>query len=117
MIHPTAIIDPQAEIGKDVTIGPFTIIGEEVIVGDGTTIGPHVVIDPYVTIGQNCQIYQYAAVGAPPQSVKFEGEKTYVKIGHNSVLRERLLTGHHLSTSQSRSQSGESRLDLPLFLL
>jgi UDP-N-acetylglucosamine acyltransferase len=88
MIHPTAIIDPKAEIGNDVNIGPFTIIGEEVIIGDGTTIGPHVVIEPYVTLGQNCQIYQYAAIGAPPQSMKFKGEKTYVKIGRNTIVRE-----------------------------
>lgn len=88
MIHPTAIIDPKAEIGENVSIGPFTIIGAEVFIGDGTTIGPHVVIDPYVTLGQNCQVYQYAAIGAPPQSVKFKGEKTYVKIGRNCIMRE-----------------------------
>ncbi len=88
MIHATAIIDPKAEIGNDVSIGPFTIIGAEVFIGDGTTIGPHVVIDPYVTLGQNCQVYQYAAIGAPPQSMKFKGEKTCVKIGKNSILRE-----------------------------
>ncbi len=88
MIHSTAIIDPKAEIGANVSIGPFAIIGEEVIIGDGTTIGSHVVIDRYVTLGQDCQVYQYAAIGAPPQSMKFEGEKTYVKIGRNSILRE-----------------------------
>lgn len=88
MIHPTAIVNPKAELDSDVEVGPYTIIGENVFIGSGTTIGAHVVIDPYVTIGPNCQIYQYAAIGAPPQSLKFEGEKTYLKIGRGTILRE-----------------------------
>ena len=88
MIHPTAIIDPRAEIGSNVTIGPYTIIGENVFIGSGTVIGPHVVIDPYVTIGANCRIFQFAAIGAIPQDLKFKGERSYVKIGNSCVIRE-----------------------------
>jgi len=88
MIHPTAIVDPKAEIGTDVEIGPYSIISKEVVIGPRTRIGAHVVIEPYVTIGLDCRIFQYAAIGAIPQSVKFEGEKTYVKIGRNTVIRE-----------------------------
>ncbi len=108
MIHPTAIIDPKAEIGNDVNIGPFSIIGEEVIVGDGTTIGSHVVIDPYVTLGQNCQVFQYAAIGATPQSVRFKGEKTYVKIGRNSILREFVTIHRGTGFGGGVTQIGES---------
>jgi len=88
MIHPTAIVDPKAEIGSDVEIGPYSIIAGDVVIGDRSRIGAHVVIEPFVTIGPDCRIFQYAAIGAIPQSVKFEGEKTYVKIGRNSVIRE-----------------------------
>lgn len=88
MIHPTAIVDSKAEIGTDVHIGPYSIIGEHVFIGSGTKIGPHVTIDPYVTIGKDCQIFQFAAIGAIPQSVKFEGTKTYVKIGRGTIIRE-----------------------------
>ncbi|MFC1798928.1 acyl-ACP--UDP-N-acetylglucosamine O-acyltransferase [Thermodesulfobacteriota bacterium] len=88
MIHPTAIIDPKAELDSDVEVGPYAVIGDNVFVGSGTTIGSHVVIEPYVTIGPNCQIYQYAAIGAPPQSLKFKGEKTYLKIGRGTIMRE-----------------------------
>ncbi len=88
MIHPTAIIDPAAEIDTSVAIGPYSIIGKDVFIGSGTVIGSHVVIDPHVSIGSDCQIFQYAAIGAIPQSVKFEGEKTYVKIGRGNIIRE-----------------------------
>ena len=88
MIHSTAIIDPGAEIDSNVKIGPYSVIGENVFIGSGTVIGPHVVIEPYVTIGQDCHIFQYAAIGAAPQSLKFEGGKTYVKIGSGTIVRE-----------------------------
>ena len=88
MIHPTAIIDSKAEIGQNVSVGPYSVIGEDVRIGSDTTIGSHVVIEPYVTIGMNCQVYQYAAIGAAPQSLKFKGEKTFVNIKDHVIIRE-----------------------------
>ena len=88
MIHPTAIIDPKAEIDSNVEIGPYSIVKENVFIGSGTIIGSHVVIEPFVNIGPDCKIFQYAAIGAVPQSMKFKGEETYVKIGRGSILRE-----------------------------
>jgi len=88
MIHSTAIVSPRAELDANVEVGPFSIIGESVFIGSGTVIGSHVVIDPFVTIGPDCKIFQYAAIGAAPQSLKFKGEKTYVKIGRGSMIRE-----------------------------
>lgn len=88
MIHPTAIIDPSAEIDSNVTIGPYAIIKSDTIIGSGTTIGPYTTIENYVTIGENCQIFQYAAVGGAPQDLKFHGEKTYLKIGKGTIIRE-----------------------------
>ncbi|MBT3176143.1 MAG: acyl-ACP--UDP-N-acetylglucosamine O-acyltransferase [Desulfobacula sp.] len=88
MIHPTAIIDPCAQIDANVTIGPYAIIKSDVHIGSGTTIGPYTTIEQYVTIGENCQIFQYAAIGCAPQDLKFHGEKTYLKIGKGSIIRE-----------------------------
>lgn len=88
MIHPTAIVDPNAELASDVEIGAYSIVGDKVTIGPGTVIGPHAVIEPFVNIGPNCQIYQYAAIGGKPQAVKFGGEETWVKIGAGSVIRE-----------------------------
>jgi UDP-N-acetylglucosamine acyltransferase len=88
MIHPTAIIDPKAEIDENVEIGPFSIIKANVSIASGTWVGSHVTIDPYVDIGPDCQIYQYASIGAVPQAIKFQGEVTYLKIGRNTIVRE-----------------------------
>jgi UDP-N-acetylglucosamine acyltransferase len=87
-LHPAAIIDPRAELDSDVVVGPYSIIKGDVIIGSGTQIGSHVVIEPFVTIGRDCRIFQYAAIGAPPQSLKFKGEKTFVKIGEKCIIRE-----------------------------
>ena len=88
MIHPSADVRPKADIDSSVEIGPYAIIRENVTIGAGTVIGPHAVIEPFVTIGPNCQIFQFAAIGAIPQSLKFKGEKTYVKIGRETIVRE-----------------------------
>lgn len=82
------MISSGAEIGKDVTIGPYAIIADDVTIGEGTVIGPHAVIEPYVEIGSECQIFQFASVGAVPQSLKFEGEVTWTKIGNRCIIRE-----------------------------
>jgi len=86
--HPTAIVDPKAEIDSGVEIGPYTIIGPDVSIGAGTRIGSHVVIEPHVVIGPDCTIFQFAAIGAIPQSLKFKGEKTVAKIGRGTIIRE-----------------------------
>ncbi|MBA2882834.1 UDP-N-acetylglucosamine acyltransferase [Desulfosalsimonas propionicica] len=88
MIHPTAIIDPEAEIDEDVEIGPYSIIRANVSIASGTWIGSHVTIDSYVDIGPDCQVYQYASIGAVPQAIRFKGEQTYLKIGRNTIIRE-----------------------------
>jgi UDP-N-acetylglucosamine acyltransferase len=88
MIHPTAIIDPSAEIDNNVTIGPYAIIKSDVCIGAGTTIGPYTTIDQYVNVGEGCQIFQYASVGGAPQDLKFHGEKSYLKIGRGTIIRE-----------------------------
>jgi UDP-N-acetylglucosamine acyltransferase len=87
-IHPTAIVDPKAELGNDVQVGPYAIIREDVSIGSGSEVGSHAVIEPFVSIGRDCRIFQFASIGATPQSLKFEGEKTYVKIGRGTIIRE-----------------------------
>lgn len=88
MIHPTAIVSPKADIADSAEIGPYTMIHENVRIGDQTVVGPHVVIDPYVEIGSDCRIFQFASVGAIPQSLKFQGEETWTKIGDRCIIRE-----------------------------
>ncbi len=87
-IHPTAIIEPGAKVGRDVEVGPYSIVGENVEIGEGTRIGPHVVIDGWTKIGKNNQIFHGASVGLVPQDMKFKGEESYLFIGDNNIIRE-----------------------------
>lgn len=88
MIDARAIIDPTARIADDVEIGPWTIIGPEVEIGVGTHIGPHVVIKGPTKIGRDNQIFQFTSIGEDSQDKKYTGEKTYLEIGDNNVIRE-----------------------------
>ncbi len=88
MIHATAIIDPAARIGANVSIGAYSVIGGGVEIGEGTTIGPHVVIEGTTRIGRDNRIFQFASVGAIPQDKKFGGEDSELVIGDRNVIRE-----------------------------
>ena len=87
-IHPTAIIDPAAELAESVTVGPYSIIAGRVVVGPDTDIGSHVVIKEYTTIGARCHIFQFAALGEIPQDLKFAGEVSELIIGDDNTIRE-----------------------------
>jgi UDP-N-acetylglucosamine acyltransferase len=88
MIHPVAIIDPKAEIGEGVEIGPCSVIERGVSIGEGTKIGPHVVIREGTHIGKRCQIFQFASIGEAPQAIFYRGEKTSLLIGDRNIIRE-----------------------------
>ncbi|MFV9690231.1 MAG: acyl-ACP--UDP-N-acetylglucosamine O-acyltransferase [Desulfobacteria bacterium] len=88
MIHPTAIIDPKAEIDPDVNIGPYAVIAADVRIKKGTVVGAHATIEQYTTVGRDCRIFPHAAVGAIPQALRFKGEKSIVRIGQGTVVRE-----------------------------
>lgn len=81
-------IHPDAVIGKNVVIEPFSYIAAKVEIGEGTWIGPHATIMDNVKIGKNCRIYPGAIIGGEPQDYKFSGEVTFVEIGDNTIIRE-----------------------------
>ena len=87
-IHPTAIIDPTAELQETVSVGPYSIIAGNVTIDSGTQIGSHVFIDQYTRIGKDCQIFPFTSIGTAPQDKKFKGEKTELVIGDENVIRE-----------------------------
>lgn len=88
LIHPTAIIDPKAELDSSVKVGAYTVIGPNVQIGAGSEIGPHAVIEGYTTIGENNRIFQFASLGAIPQDKKYKGEPTRLIIGNGNTIRE-----------------------------
>jgi UDP-N-acetylglucosamine acyltransferase len=88
MIHSTAIIDLSADVAEGVEVGPYAIIGKEVTIGAGSKIGAHAVIGDWTSIGENNQIFAQSSVGAPPQDLKYRGEKCLTRIGNNNMVRE-----------------------------
>ena len=87
-IHPTAVVDPQAELDASVSVGPFTVIGPQVRIGSGTTVGPHCVIEGRTTIGRDNRIFQFSSLGAIPQDKKYAGEPCELAIGNRNTVRE-----------------------------
>jgi UDP-N-acetylglucosamine acyltransferase len=87
-VHPTAIVDKDAELAEDVRVGPFSIINHGAQIGAGCEIGSHALIDSGTIIGKNCKIHHGAVVGTLPQDLKFKGEKTFVEVGDRTVIRE-----------------------------
>lgn len=87
-IHPTAIVEPGAELDGSVSVGAYSIVRERVRIGAGTTIGPHCVIEGRTTIGRDNRIFQFNSIGAVPQDKKYAGEDTELVIGDRNVVRE-----------------------------
>ncbi|UOD49363.1 acyl-ACP--UDP-N-acetylglucosamine O-acyltransferase [Orrella daihaiensis] len=87
-IHPTAIVDPAAQIDQSVQIGPYCVIGPNVSVGRGTVFGPHCVVDGVTSIGQNNTFYRFCSIGGMPQDKKYAGEPTRLEIGDANMFRE-----------------------------
>jgi UDP-N-acetylglucosamine acyltransferase len=87
-IHTSAVIEDGAQIGKDCVIGPFCLIGAGVVLGDGCTLKSHVVVTGDTYIGPGCTIFAFAVIGEIPQDLKYNGEKTRLRIGANNRIRE-----------------------------
>lgn len=79
---------PEAKIGKNVILSPFSMVYENVEIGDGTWVGPNVTIFPGARIGKNCKLFPGSVIAAIPQDLKFKGEETTAEIGDNTTIRE-----------------------------
>tara|TARA_Y100001970_G_scaffold105028_2_gene131474 strand:- start:1401 stop:2177 length:777 start_codon:yes stop_codon:yes gene_type:complete len=88
LIHQSAIVSKKAQIGKNVSIGPYCIIEDDVFIGDNSIIDSHAVIKQYSQIGNSCHIFSHAVIGEVPQDKKYSGEKTELIIGDNTIIRE-----------------------------
>ena len=108
-IHPTAVIDPSADIGADVVIGAYTVVGPNVKIGASTTIGPHVHIMRDTTVGESCTIHHSAALGGDPQDLKYGGERSELVVGDRTVIRE-FVTLNRGTAAHGRTEIGSDCL-------
>lgn len=109
VFQPHSFIHPDAQIGSNVTIEPFTYVSGNVVIGDGTWIGPHVTIFDGARIGKNCKIFPGAVISAIPQDLKFKGEETTAEIGDNTLIRE-CVTVNRGTASKGRTVLGNNNL-------
>lgn len=86
--HNTAIVSEKAKLGEGVIIGPYAVISEGAIIGAGTKVGNHCVVEGNTTIGKNCEIFTGAVIGSRPQDLKYKGDKVYLEVGDNNIIRE-----------------------------
>jgi UDP-N-acetylglucosamine acyltransferase len=108
-IHATAIIDPTAELGPEVSIGAYAVIGPRVVIGAGARIGPHAVIHCDTTLGEQCAVHQGASLGNDPQDLKYSGERSSLVIGERTVVRE-FCTINRGTSANGRTQIGRDCL-------
>lgn len=105
-IHPTALVDRGANLGRDVVVGPYSIIESGVTVGDGAVIGPHAVLHRYTTLGANCRVHAHAVIGDTPQDMAFNDAPSYVRIGAGTLIREHV-TIHRGTKPETSTEVGE----------
>lgn len=110
-VHPTALVDPGADLGRDVEVGPFAIIGPNVTVGDGSRILARATLERNVRLGREVTVGIGSVVGGDPQDLKFAGEETWVEIGDRTRIRE------YSTINRGTVASGVTRVGQGCFLM
>lgn len=100
-IHPSAIVDPHADLGAEVIIHPFTVVEAGVVIGDGCEIGPHAVIRTGTRMGPRNRVTVGAVLGDVPQDLKYKGEESFLDIGEGNLIREYVTI--HRATGEGKS--------------
>jgi UDP-N-acetylglucosamine acyltransferase len=109
-IHPTAIIDPSAELAADVSVGPYAVIGARVVMGAGCRVAPHAVVLGPTRMGAGNEIWQFASIGDIPQDKKYGGEETLLEIGDRNRFRECCTVNRGTVTGAGTTRIGSDNL-------
>ena len=111
MIHPSALVDPRAQLHSSVVVGPFTVIDSDVVIGKGCRIGPHVHLTGHTVIGSNNVFHTGCVIGDAPQDLKYKGEPTRISIGDGNTFRE------HVTVHRSSKMDEETAIGSNNFLM
>jgi UDP-N-acetylglucosamine acyltransferase len=104
-IHPTAIVDPGAEIGSGTTVGPYCIVGAGVVLGADCWLQHHVTLAGPMKAGARNKFFAYCSIGQQTQDLKYQGEPTYLEIGDENTFRE-FVTVNRSTTAEGRTRIG-----------
>lgn len=103
-IHPTAVVDPKAQVAEGADIGPYCIVGPDVRIGAGTRLMSHVVVDGFTSIGDGCTVFPFASLGTRTQDLKYKGGRPRVEIGNRTTVRE------YVTVNQATFDGGLTRV-------
>ena len=111
MIHRTALIDPTAELGADVSVGPYCVIGPRVTVGERCSIAAHAVLERNTRVSDGVKIGYGTVIGNDPQDLKYKGEETWVEIGNGTIIRE------YSTINRGSTATGKTTIGARCFLM
>lgn len=109
--HPSAVIDPDAELADSVSVGPFAVVGPGVRLEAGVKVGPHVLVEQNTVVGEECQLHHGAVLGTDPQDLKYEGEESWLRVGPRTVIRE------YATLNRGTAASGTTRVGSDCLLM
>ena len=109
-IHPSAIVGPGAQLGRNCYLGPYTIVGDEVVLGDGVRLESHCVIDGRTYIGDETHVYPFVSIGLASQDLKYKGEPSETRIGRRNKIREFVTIHRGTEGGGRRTQTGDECL-------
>lgn len=107
VVHPTAVVSPEADLASGVTVGAYAVVGPSVAIGRGTTIGAHAQVEGPATIGEENRIFPHAMLGSDPQDLKYRGEPTELVVGDRNVFREFSTAHRGTVTGRGRTVIGD----------
>jgi UDP-N-acetylglucosamine acyltransferase len=110
-IHPTAVVSQRAELSENVTVGPYSVIEDNVVIGADCEVGAHAVIKRFTYLGERNRIAEHAVLGGLPQDVKFKGEKSFLNIGDDNLIRE------FVTVNRGSGEGKETRIGSRNFLM
>jgi len=110
LIHPTALIAPDAVIDASVAIGAYCVVGAGVEIGARTRIGPHVVVHGPTRLGRDNQVFQFASIGDAPQDKKYAGEPTRLEVGDRNIFRESVTINRGTTHDRAITRIGDDNL-------
>jgi len=111
VIHRTALIDPTAELGADVSVGPYCVIGPQVTVAERCSIGAHAVLERNTRVAEGVKIGYGTIIGNDPQDLKYKGEETWVEIGSGTIIRE------YCTINRGSTATGKTTVGARCFLM
>jgi len=106
-VHPSAIVSPRATLADRVTVGTYAVIEDDVAIGPDCEIGAHAIVKRFTSMGSGNRVFEHAVLGGEPQDVKFKGERSYLEIGDDNLIRE--FCTLHRASEEGKSTSIGSR--------